>query len=268
MGLIECPNCGKKTFDDEKCKWCNYTLKEKENNFDKETYTYLKNEYITKKSKPEAIKLGMQKFNLSLLETKNIVDFIADEIYDKENYKSYDEVNNDEKYRTEIYRFSFIEYLLHSWAIRAILIAIIFFVIMYKKITDLEITVLIVSFILVMFFIKGIVKSLYSEVIVEPGNIRYSLTSFSNIIPASTNRNTIDESRLIIEDYTYYIKVINSIKETNDSIIIKGSITYTQREQNNQIGKEKQLSYVKIPKHFKNSKKLVNNLKDYVKDNS
>ena len=77
MGLIECPNCKKETFDDYRCQWCKYVLKEKEHQFDKEIYNTLKENYISNLNKQDSIKLGIEKYNLSMSESKEIVDYIG-----------------------------------------------------------------------------------------------------------------------------------------------------------------------------------------------
>lgn len=58
MGMIVCPNCGKKTFDDEKCGYCKYLLKKKEISFDAEEYKFLKTAYEKDGNKAMAIKSG------------------------------------------------------------------------------------------------------------------------------------------------------------------------------------------------------------------
>ena len=83
--IINCPNCNKKTFaDNNECIYCKYILKEKEHNFDEEIYKFLYTKYNESKSKPDTIKVGMEKFGLSLKETKEIVDNISENIYYKE----------------------------------------------------------------------------------------------------------------------------------------------------------------------------------------
>lgn len=91
MGII-CPNCGKESIDEEKCAYCKYPLKKRENPFDMEKYQYLKEEYLKTNNKAAVIKNGMKHFGMSMKETKEIVDFIADEIYEAENVHSKEKV--------------------------------------------------------------------------------------------------------------------------------------------------------------------------------
>ena len=48
-----------------------------ENNFDKEKYDYLYSLYKSNKDKQATIKAGMEKFNIGIRESKDIVDYIA-----------------------------------------------------------------------------------------------------------------------------------------------------------------------------------------------
>ena len=100
MGMVTCPNCGKDTFDDEKCVYCNHPLKKRENPFDMEKYQYIKAEYLKTNNKAAAIKSGMKQFGISMQEAKEIADFIADEIYEDNNIRSKEQVasllNEDE----------------------------------------------------------------------------------------------------------------------------------------------------------------------------
>lgn len=84
-GMIDCPICKKRIFEDsDTCPYCKLNLKNKENNFDKTIYDFLYQEYNNTKNKSQTIKTGTQKFNKSMKEIKEIVDYIADEIYNKE----------------------------------------------------------------------------------------------------------------------------------------------------------------------------------------
>lgn len=90
--LIKCPNCNRDTFEDYKCQYCKYVLKPKTNNYEKEVYEFLKEDYINSRNKSITIKSGIKKYNKSLEEIKEIVDYIADEIYEIENFKSKEEL--------------------------------------------------------------------------------------------------------------------------------------------------------------------------------
>lgn len=221
MGLIKCPNCNKYTFDDQKCKWCNYTLKEQENYFDKEIYTYLKNEYSKKRIKPEIIKLGMSKFNLSMSESKSIVDFIANELYEKENYKSYDEINNTENYKTEIYKFSFIQYFIRNFVFKIILITLLVIIAIQNYNPTLSVLLIITSFILFIFFLYKLAIAATSIVIIEPNRINYYYTSSYNNGPS---KNKDDPKFDVYSDHNHYIEIISSLTQSYNYIFIKGKI--------------------------------------------
>jgi len=101
--MINCPNCGKRTFADNKeCIYCKYILKE-ENDFDSDIYNFLHSKYNENKNKPEAIKAGMKKFGLTMKEVKEIVDHISEQIYQKEEAeKNKEEVKKRYKPREEL----------------------------------------------------------------------------------------------------------------------------------------------------------------------
>lgn len=92
MGTVICPNCGKETVNDEKCAYCNYPLRKKDNPYDVRQYCYLKEEYLKTNNKAAAIKSGMRRYGISMQEAKEIVDFIADEIYEEHNIRSKEQV--------------------------------------------------------------------------------------------------------------------------------------------------------------------------------
>jgi len=68
---------------------------ESENTFDKEKYEYLYSIYTKNKDKQETIKAGMEKFNIDIRESKDIVDYIADKVYAEES-KEKEEKSNEE----------------------------------------------------------------------------------------------------------------------------------------------------------------------------
>lgn len=92
MTTIICPNCGKETINDDKCRYCNYLLKKNSNPYNSEKYQYLKGEYIKSNNKAAAIKNGMNHFGISMQEAKKIVDFIADELYGEQVIRSKEQV--------------------------------------------------------------------------------------------------------------------------------------------------------------------------------
>lgn len=88
QGMINCPNCNKRTFaNNDKCIYCKYILKNEEHKFNKEIYNYLNDKYNESKNKPHTIKIAMEKFGLNLEEAKEIIDYISDQIYYKEEAK-------------------------------------------------------------------------------------------------------------------------------------------------------------------------------------
>jgi len=66
-----------------------------ENNFDKEKYDYLYSLYKSNRDKQATIKAGMEKFNIGIRESKDIVDYIADKVYAEES-KEKEEISNEE----------------------------------------------------------------------------------------------------------------------------------------------------------------------------
>ena len=90
---IKCPNCNRDTPDDYKCQYCKYVIKPKPHNYEKEIYEYLKADYLNSRNKAITIKNGMKKYNKSMIEIKEIVDYIADEIYDLENFKAKEDLD-------------------------------------------------------------------------------------------------------------------------------------------------------------------------------
>lgn len=99
--MIVCPNCGKRIFDDDKCGFCKFVLKEKKHNFDSEVYQFLYDDYVNTKNKADTIRTGIARFQKPMREIKEIVDFIADEIYEKNNYRSREEIQQREPYQSK-----------------------------------------------------------------------------------------------------------------------------------------------------------------------
>ena len=80
-GLINCPNCNKRTFTNNKqCIYCKYILNN-EHNFNNEIYNFLYKKYDENKNKMETIKIGMTQYNLTMEESKKIVDHISELMY-------------------------------------------------------------------------------------------------------------------------------------------------------------------------------------------
>lgn len=101
MGLIKCPNCGKKVFDDYQCGYCKFVLNPKENHFDRDIYQFLYDDYLVSKNKAITIKNGTSKFHKPMEEIKEIVDFIANKVYEESQYKSKEELEATSEYVVE-----------------------------------------------------------------------------------------------------------------------------------------------------------------------
>ncbi len=263
MGLVKCPNCKNDSFDDYKCSYCGYILKEKDNPYDKNIYNDLKNEYIKNKNKPELIKYGQNKYNLSLQETKEIVDFVADELYEKENFKTFDEVNNNDKYKSRTYKFSIINYFLHN------LVFVIFFIlaILYFMNDCSIIPISLGIFLMCTILFINLIHTVHfadSEFVIEPGNISFSIVHQEHpdvAIEIKSYRDCISS----IE--TIYFDIIKSVTVHLNYITIKGEfrkVWYDSRY--NKKGESKKIvKKIRVPKYYRNINSMIKYLSYYVK---
>lgn len=270
MSMIICPNCGKKTFDDYKCQWCQYTLKEKENQFDKEIYQYLREEYKKNRNKINTTKIGMEKFNMSLQESRNIVNYIADEIYEIEDYKSYDEVNNEDKFVGKTFKFSYWNYFKYNLIYKIIYLAILIFLIYLFYICNYNWICLVIIFgvipISCFIFLLQYNYTYKMQFDVIPGRINYHSRDTYNYVP-----DTINDTFRKHTDYDNYIHTITSVKEKYHHIIIYGQIDRQVIDRGYYVRNKYQdrgtveTNYIKVPKYFKNNDELVRCLRQYIK---
>lgn len=267
-GMINCPNCNKRTFSDNKeCIYCKYILKE-ENNFDKNIYNFLYNEYIKSKNKPETIKIGMEKFNMNMADIKEIVDYIAEQIYHNiEAQKKVEHENQYSQLKTEltknygVYKFSIIQYFLHEFLPKSIVIMLLIFLAIqiYKYIPKLEI--IIYQLILISFIIFGITIRRFTRQISQEFTINSVTVEYEKEVYSDSVRN--------IHRYTkekYVIHSIKEVKETISSIIIYGDIRKSYIESYNTVGTNNhvgpKINKLKLTKSFRNNKKLIKSLKN------
>lgn len=267
MSMITCPNCGKETSYDFKCQWCHYTLKEKENQFNKEIYSYLKEEYKQNRNKIDTTKHGMEKFNISLQESRNIVNYIADEIYETENYKSFDEVNNEDKFVAKTFEFSYWNYLKYNFIYKIIYLAIVIFLTHLFYLCNYRWICLVFIFgvIPISCFIF-LIQYNYENTMkfdVIPGRIKYYYNYSYDYGPNPSDRS--------ITDYDNYIHTITSVEEKYNHIIIYGHIGrqvidrgYLVKGRYQDHGTAK-MNYIKVPKYFKKNDELIKSLREYIK---
>jgi len=273
MGLIECPNCKKETFDDDKCQWCKYSLKEKENQFNKEIYSTLKDNYVVNLNKQEAIKLGMSKFNLSMNESKEIVDYIADEHYEKNNYKSYDEINRE--CVNETYKFSFSQYFIRNFIIKILVAIILANNIKTPESPMVSIGIMVLLFLWILLSLYNLVKKTTIGFRIDGNKIEYFYRSSTHIHPTGKKFESMSGrgqfNEYFARKHIYEITSITDIIENVNSIIIKGKIKHTVNrflESGELIKNEKDMiNSIKIPKYFKNNGELIKNLKSHLPHN-
>lgn len=270
--MINCPNCGKRTFDDYQCCYCKYILKKKENNFNPVIYRYLYDDYVHSDNKAVTIKNGIAKFNRPMSEIKDIVDFIADEIYEKNNYRKKEEVNiNNIHFNT--YHFSFLAYFLHCAIYKfvfitgAILIPLFFKEVDFMK-NNPGVWIIWYGAVLlsVLYLIYDWLKVSTTFIDVDFEEIRYRY----QVINKFAIHNCNDFGRLAWASYIKYeIKKITNIKENPNSFIIYGDIVRTQCSERlgGSIDKNESQIYkkIKIRKCFKQNNKLIDELKNRIK---
>lgn len=270
--MIKCPNCGKKTYDEYKCIYCNYTLNQKTNKFDPNIYGYLYDDYVKSNNKAITIRNGVAKFCKPMSEIKEIVDFIADEIYEKNDYRKKEEVEvGSIRYNT--YHFSFIQYLIHNVIYKLIFVMVLLYVPeLFKEIDFIKKNpiVLVIWYILiagaVLYFVYAWLKISTSFIDMDFHEIRYG---YQTINQSATH---YDENRdeLAWESHIkYQITKVIKIQERRNSFIIYGNIVriHTSKKLGGEIiqHKTKRLTQIKISKCFKDNSKLINELKSKIK---
>lgn len=266
-GMINCPNCNKRTFSDNKeCIYCKYILKE-ENNFDKNIYNFLYNEYIKSKNKPETIKIGMEKFNMNMTDIKEIVDYIAEQIYHNiEAQKKVEHENQYSQLKTEltknygVYKFSIIQYFLHEFLPKSIVIMLLIFLAIqiYKYIPKLEIIIyqlILISFIIFSITIRRFTRQISQEFTINSVTVEYEKEVYSDSV-RNIHRYTKEK---------YVIHSIKEVKETISSIIIYGDIRKSYIESYNTVGTNNhvgpKVNKLKLTKSFRNNRNLIKSLK-------
>lgn len=266
MGLILCPNCGKETFDNERCIYCKYTLKEKNNNFPKDIYQYLKDDYLKTRNKAQTIQNCRRKFGLSLLDCKKIMDYIADEQYEKENYKSAEEMDTS-KYQARTYIFSFWQYFVHSLVYKIIVILFIWMAACQRPGNPaIGIALLIAGIAFPLVTIYQWIWASSRIFIVEPNGIDYSY----QVLPRNTSIDHINAVRKAVAATHYRVVIINGIDNRFHSFVVHGKII-KQTSELSAYGtfrsfKPKEISKICVPKYFTNNTELIKNLSVYIKE--
>ncbi len=257
MGLVICPNCKKSTFDDERCAYCHYVLKKREHEFDEEIYQFLYEDYKKTGMKSETIRTAQSRFGLSVAEAKKILDTIADEVYDEEDHRSYDEINDNGRYDDKIFRCSFRQYFF-----RVMIYKILFWILWIEGITVYSRTewyeynvgriifaaFWIVGLICLIVFGRQFARAQGSYVVLDNGIIGYIIS-----MPAyRTERERERGVRREVNDI-YAIDIVKEVKEHRNYFMVYGNIRYTvQKSRYVPKSGGKRLSKVKIPKYFNN----------------
>ena len=274
MGMITCTNCGKDTFDDEKCVYCNHPLKKRENLFDTEKYQYIKAEYLKTNNKAAAIKSGMNRFSISMQEAKEIADLAADEVYEESNIRSKEQVANllDENElgqpkRKDCYKFSFIAYFIHVFLYQLIAEAVLVWGIMFCRdhgiIKEYPLVFLAWGILELLLLMNILLKwgdtcTIYFST--EPGNYIYGYNVYK---VRKGHRNGKHTNR--IHGVYYQIRTITKIEEHMHSFVIYGTILKGGGPRKYKVssvsGNQIRLDKIKVPKCFHKNKELLGKLK-------
>lgn len=272
---MKCPNCGKElneTFFTDKCPYCRFLLKKKEHPFDRDIYDFLKNDYLETRNKADSIKNGMARFGISTGEAKEILDFIADEVYEEENYRPSDEINDNGKYDLKIFKFSFLQYFFRNMIYKIFFLVLLFLAGKYVAGLELEYDtrmpllfgILGVGIISLMIFLFQWAIASTRKVIAESGTINYVYRT-----PVGATGKELD--RMSTEEvwgmrHNHYIEIVKEVTERPNHIVVRGSIK-SQNSKYHHLGttnySKYALSKVKIPKYFKHNRELLQVLYDY-----
>ena len=273
-GMIICPNCRKSTFDDERCAFCHYVLKKKSHNFDKEIYDFLYQDYLKTKMKLESIKVAQSRFGLSLSEAKKMLDMIANEVYDSENHRSYDEIHDNGKYNDKIFKFSFFQYFY-----RNLIYKILFMIFWVKGIdaysqtawcqnTDIGLMLIVVfSLIGVVFFFRFLFHAAHAStsfIQLDTGIISYIIP-----FPAAMEKYQEERHEKKYVYLIYAIYIVKEIKNHRNYYEVHGNIRCLANEtmyvprSSGKGSSGKRLSKVKIPKYFKDNEGVRQLLESY-----
>lgn len=266
MAIINCPNCGKRTFDDDKCQWCKYVIKTRKHPFDKQKYNVLKEEYKKNPHKSLIIKIGLEKYGMDLPECKRIVDYIAIEEFEKDDYVSKEDFK---EYAGGLYKFSFWQYFIRNFIFKIIIGFVLFH---YMKNTYELATSLILMVILAIWSILSIyslIKASTMKIVFDAGKIEYSRRSSTFAAPGGKGY----EGRMTgihFEDrmdkrISYEINKISKVKENVFSISVDGSMQYEVikflESGKNRVLKHKMIDHIRIPKYFKENSEIIERLK-------
>lgn len=270
--MEKCPHCGNETPDNEKCTYCKFVLKKKTNNFNQEIYAFLRSDYLQTRNKAVSIKNGMQRFGLSMKEAKEILDFIADEVYEQENYRSSDEVNDTGKYDRKIFRFSFIQYFMRNLIYKVIFLILWGYAIRYSLNLPLDhdvklylsVGMMTAGFIMFIVFCYqwGIAST--GKVIADSGIINYIYRMPSGDTGKKLDR--MDSSEAWGMSHNHCIEIVKEVTDGINCVYVYGTVK-RQTEKYHHLGTKKyqpaSMVKVKIPKYFKDYRKLRQVLEDY-----
>ncbi len=229
-----CSNCKKEIntkFYTERCPYCKYKLQKKENPYEKNSeeyniYEILKKFYLENSSKYKTIEYGKEQCGLDIQKSKEIVDYIADEIYEENNHLSYEEANDTTFDRTHEFKFSYIAYIKYNWLNILVRILMLYLVIKYayfllNYISGLLFVILIV-FLITIILLKLFGYGYVPSILIFRGGTISCMRSVSHPDPNQPHE-TYNGFRTT---YEHNIYSVNSIRETWKYIYIKGLIDY------------------------------------------
>lgn len=244
----------------------------RENNFDKNIYDFLKNDYLQTRNKAVSIKNGVKRFGISTKLAKEIVDFAADEVYEENNFRSSDEINDNGNYESKVFKFSFLQYLVRNIVYKIIFLILLFFA--GKQVAQMATEyntrlifacTLILEAIFIILFLYQLTVAFTQKIIVESGRIIYVYKT-----PLLASQDDLD--RMSTEEiwgmsHMHYINTVNEVIEKPNGILIRGSIK-KQKQQYHHLGivnyKETTVSKISIPKYFRHNRELLQVLKNSI----
>lgn len=272
MAMVNCPNCGKRSYDDKVCCWCKYIIKEEPNPFDNIKYENLKREYLINPQKMIVIQLGVDKYGYEFSECKKIVDYIAESEYKKNNYKSSEMVNFTEK--GMVFKFSFFQYFIRNFIFKICGALLLWKGVETVKITKYKIALLVILCAWIFISLYQLVKTATSKVIFENGKIEYSYQSSNHIAAGGGNKFESISAASRFEDYfgKHNIYEIDGITKVSSNMFhvtihgkVKNKVARFWSERNFRIKEKKNLKYIKIPLYFKKNGMMIDKFKKKVK---
>lgn len=266
MAIINCPNCGKRTFDDDKCQWCKYVIKTRKHPFDKQKYDVLKEEYKKNPHKSLVIKIGLEKYGMDLPECKRIVDYIATEEFEKDNYVSKE---NFKEYAGGLYKFSFWQYFIRNFLYKIIVAVVLFGLVKNAEELAASLIFMVMLAVWSILSLYSLIKATTIKFVFDAGKIEYSRRSSTFAAPGGKGyegRMTgIHFEDRMDKKITYGIKKISRVKESIFSISVDGSVQYEVikflESGKNRVLKNKTIDHVRIPKYFKKNSEIIERLK-------